>query len=310
MKSIRKSATRRSSKAKLQTAEPVPVVQRPPILFVRAVYFDKHDVMHFTDEDPEEVTLGAKDEDAKPRRTFLYVVDEDGVIELLAHRYIPHEIVNRHRTVKPPMLLKGKYISGYTVPTVKTYLDLLTGKVVKTSELSTRQIGMQMRFGERLLQRAALLKKLRPEVRSFARFVLSFRDSRRGVTPNMRQLVHWYAQLHDRRHSDVARYVKRLAVGGVCEGECMTPLFQRTDSHMQRSHYLGEVELAHYRYEGMIADRDRALHRVSTLAIRRLPPAAIDGYGRCPTPTSPTWKPGPLQWGGNTASTSAAIGAQ
>lgn len=312
MNSTRKSATRRSSKTKSKPANPEPIVQRAPILFVRVVYFDEHDIMHFTDEDPEEVTLGEKDEDGDPTRTFLYVVDEDGVIELLAHRYIPHEIVNRHRTVKPPMLLKGKFVSGYTAPTVKTYLDLLTGDIIKTSELSNRQIGMQMRFGERRLQREAVLQKLRPEVRPFAHFVLGFRDKRRGVTPNMRKLVHWYAELHDRRPSDVSRYVKRLAEGGVCEGECMTSLFQRTDSNMQRSHYLGEAEVAYYRYEDLRTEKARALHYASLRQAdgTPFPPSELEVYRLTPSAAAERARPKSTQLGGQGLSSGVVIPLQ
>lgn len=267
-----------------QTEGHAEVVRRPAIHHVRVAKFDGNNRMQLTKRDPDFEELGGTDSDGEQQRTFLYVVDEDGVIEILAHRYAPYQVTTKSRTVRKPMLMNGKLVSRYDAQTISSYIDLLTGEVIKSTAMTKRQVGVSLRLGECVLQKRAVIKKLRPEVRGFALFVLKFRDHRRGVTPSMRTLAKWYASLHGRRTSDVMRYIGRLEAAGICAGECMTPLFQIASSRMQRSHYLGEHEVAGFRYAALQRDRDEAIRRANPWQVDGMPypPSDIDPLRKLP----------------------------
>lgn len=93
----------------------------------------------------------------------------------------------------------------------------------------------------------AVLAGLRPEVREFARFVIGYANKRRGITPGINTLCHWYADLTGKRADNIRRHIPKLEAAGILANEnLLGPLFQRTGCNT-RDH-LGEEAAAHTRY--------------------------------------------------------------
>lgn len=204
---------------------------------------------HYADT-PEDARLDSEREDPEmaavpPRRSRLY-----------RRRYEPVRVQYVSKTVKLPVWIDGKCTNTYLAAEITEFVDVQTGEIVeatKRGQLSSRK---PINHAEMLMQRQAALARLRPEVQHFARFVLRFRDQRRGLTPGMDTLVKWYAELHDRRAADVRRLVPALEAGGICVGDCLHPLFQLVQKRWQRSHFLGELEVANYAYAKLLREKE------------------------------------------------------
>lgn len=178
------------------------------------------------------------------------------IFRFYRQRYEPIGVRFVQKSVKKPVLIDGKVTYSYVAVEISEYLDVQTGLKVPATNRGRLPYDKPINHGEMLMQRQAALHSLRPEVQLFARFVLQFRDQRRGLTPGMATLVTWYAKLHGRRASDVRRLVKPLEAGGICIGDCLFPLFQLVQKKWQRSHYLGELELANYRFARLLAEKE------------------------------------------------------
>lgn len=108
---------------------------------------------------------------------------------------------------------------------VREYMDATTGEIIPAEELSIPTLDLRTKQADR----EAALHSLRPEVRSFAYFVLKFANKRRGITPGIGTLCIWYADLHGRRAQNIRRYIQRLTEAGILAGEnLLGPLFQQT----------------------------------------------------------------------------------
>ncbi len=93
----------------------------------------------------------------------------------------------------------------------------------------------------------AALAVLRPEVREFARFVLGYANKRRGITPGINTLCHWFADLTGKRADNIRRHIPKLEAAGILVNEnLLGPLFQRTGGYA--SDHLGEEAAANTRY--------------------------------------------------------------
>lgn len=130
----------------------------------------------------------------------------------------------------------------YAVKTTKTgsvrsvtYIDLSTGELIEAKDLSIGVVDLR----QKIPARANALNSLRPEVRTFALFVLRFANKRRGITPGIDMLCQWFAELNDKQSGHVRRYIPALMKAGILAGDALLgPLFQRTGGEA-RSH-LGE----------------------------------------------------------------------
>nr|EUJ15021.1 hypothetical protein RSP673_07655 [Ralstonia solanacearum P673] len=93
----------------------------------------------------------------------------------------------------------------------------------------------------------AILAGLRLEVREFARFVLGYANKRRGITPGINTLCHWYADLTGKRADNIRRHIPKLEAAGILANEnLLGPLFQRTGCNARV--HLGEEAAANTRY--------------------------------------------------------------
>jgi hypothetical protein len=177
---------------------------------------------------------------------------------------IPYTTVMVWRRLPKPTHINNKLVSRYEAPSITEYLDLSTGEIIPASRLrNDPRVPPQMYFGEIQLLRQSLMDSLRPEVRKFALFVLRFRNNRRGITPEIGTLVNWYARLHNKRPSNVRRYVDVLEKTGFLAGSSLlSRLFQHTGKHAVASDHLGEDVVARRIYFSLVFRA--GLGRVST----------------------------------------------
>ncbi|MDH6592617.1 hypothetical protein M2165_002506 [Variovorax sp. TBS-050B] len=112
-----------------------------------------------------------------------------------------------------------------TIRSICEYVDLATGEIIPADELDVRTLNLSTI----LPARAKALNSLRPEVRRFAAFVLKFANRRRDITPGIDTLCRWYADLNNKRSSDVRRYIPALKQAGILAGDTLLGRpFQRT----------------------------------------------------------------------------------
>lgn len=171
-------------------------------------------------------------------------------IERFDHtRWVVYTVVHEPRVCQQPMWADGKTVTEYLAPRITEYVDLSTGEIAPASNVEFRGV-RPIRFSEMVLQRAYVLEKcIRSELKPFARFVLRFRNFRRGVTPGLLTLARWYAELTGKNPSDVRRYVKRLREAGITgDGDLMAPLFQMTSRKLTARDHLQESGRAHMDY--------------------------------------------------------------
>lgn len=158
----------------------------------------------------------------------------------LGRKFYPFTLKSIKRKVNPPVLLDGRMCKSYEAWEIVDYVDTFTGEIVPASDVEgLPDFKPTIRFGEMVLQRLGAIQKLRPEVRPFAGFVLKFRNMRRGLTPGVRTLATWFADMTGRRASDVRRYIPRLDEAGICLNDVMHPAFQIAGSKTTRRGHLG-----------------------------------------------------------------------
>lgn len=175
-------------------------------------------------------------------------------------RYVPCTVVMKWREIDTPIMRRGKEESCYQAPVVTQYVDTHTGEILETKAIrKDKELLPELHFSERCLQREFILNSLRPEVREFALFVLTFRNRRRGVTPGFGQLVKWYAELTGKRADNVRRFINPLEEAGIVAGESLLgPLFQIAGKSVAAWEHLCEDSNAYSRLV-LIRLRQRAM---------------------------------------------------
>lgn len=154
---------------------------------------------------------------------------------------------NRNKRLQIPILVNGSEVFLIEDYSVKEYVDIKTGKIVQ-AELVHKECNIkEIDYGVMVMQRQYLLSKLRKEVREFALFVLKFRNKRRGITPTIKVLCQWYAEIKGTRPDHVYRYIPKLQSGGILSKDSpdvMTPLFQISGSNTTAKYHLSEMSNA------------------------------------------------------------------
>lgn len=185
----------------------------------------------------------------------------DDISEDSTFRFRPYEISYVWRKVDPEIKISRQKVKRYLAPVIRNYVDMATGEIIDSSLLRNHpDICPTLYVGERCLQRHSILMSLRIEVRAFALFVLRFANNRRGITPGIDGLVEKYAELHDKRPSNVRRYVKPLIDSGVLLGTSLLgPLFQRTGGGMPSKVHQSEEAVAALMYLQMLLKKQSQL---------------------------------------------------
>jgi hypothetical protein len=154
----------------------------------------------------------------------------------------PYTSSLKWRKLPVAITIDGSEVTRYQAPFIEEYIDVTSGEIIKAANLrNDPRVPPQIHVGEIMLQRQALLKSLRREVREFAFFILQFRNDRRGITPGIDTLVEWYARIYNKRPSNIRRYITVLEKVGFLAGtSLLSPLFQRTGKTKTTKDHLGE----------------------------------------------------------------------
>lgn len=153
---------------------------------------------------------------------------------------VPFEVISSLRRLETPIRLGSKPVTLVQVPEITEYLDLETGEIIPAKQVH-RLHGRPIDLSLRVLQREYLLNSLREEVREFAFYVLSFRNRRRGITPDIEKLVKWFAEATHRRTENVRRHIPKLKQAGILASESLLcPLFQLSGKSTQARDHLSE----------------------------------------------------------------------
>ena len=158
----------------------------------------------------------------------------------------PYTVALGWRKLPKAIVIDNELVSRYKALKVVEYLDQTTGEIIQASDArNDPRLPQQIYVGEIQLLRESLMASLRKEVREFALFILRFRNSRRGISPEINTIVDWYAMIHGKRPSNVRRYVKALHEASFLAGESLlSPLFQRTGKTTISKDHLGEDSAA------------------------------------------------------------------
>lgn len=156
-----------------------------------------------------------------------------------------------------PILLNGQVLHT-AIKLVVTWVDLDTGELL--NEKQARRLGYpSFDYGNMLLRKDYILGTLRHEVRSFAEFVLHFRNKRRGLTPSIRELCHWYSEYSGKRADHVRRYIHGLVDAGILSGDnpdVLMPIFQWNDKNAKPTDYLSEMFVARNTFDKLMRRRE------------------------------------------------------
>lgn len=122
----------------------------------------------------------------------------------------------------------------------KEYVDFSTGEII--SAISARKLGiseLNARFIK--LQQELVLNNLNKPLREFAKFVLLFRNLRRGITPDIETLCKWYAEYKGLNPKNTKHYIEDIKNSGILASDTLLmPLFQLAGKHTKGSDHLSE----------------------------------------------------------------------
>lgn len=135
------------------------------------------------------------------------------------------------------ILNKTFYFSRHKVT---EYLDMKTGEII--SSIKAKQIGvMEFNYEPLTKEKNTILDSLRKEIRDFAKFVLLFRNKRRGLSPNLGQVVVYYSKYTGKRENNIKSRLLPNLMGKVIFSETlMMPPFQINDRFATAAEHLQE----------------------------------------------------------------------
>ena len=104
-------------------------------------------------------------------------------------------------------------------PQVTDYVDMTNGEIFSAE--TVRKMGVRSIRPDAMKRRWAKLRSLRPEPRTFAEFILRFRNSRCGFLIPLDDIVIWYAKYSEKETHHIRRYFPSLAKAGVLDDDLM-----------------------------------------------------------------------------------------
>lgn len=175
----------------------------------------------------------------------------------------PYSFSNsKNKRLQIPILMNGSEVFVIPDYSVSEYIDIQTGEIIQAEIVHKECNIKELDYGVLVMQRQYLLSKLRKEVREFALFVLKFRNKRRGITPTIRVLCKWYAELNDMLPKNVYKYIGRLQEGGILSKDnpdVMAPLFQISGSNTTAKAHLSEMSNANSLFITMLINKSSHL---------------------------------------------------
>ena len=149
------------------------------------------------------------------------------------------------KTYKSKILKKTFRFVRYKV---KEYVNLKTGEII--SFTFAKQIGVTEFDYEPLTQeKNEILDSFRKEVKDFALFVLVFRNKRRGLSPNIEQVVEYYSKYSGMRKNNIkARLLPSIMQKILYSDTLMMPPFQINDRKATAKEHLQEDFIAENKF--------------------------------------------------------------
>ena len=128
----------------------------------------------------------------------------------------------------------------FTRHKVTEFFDLATGEIISSQQ--AKRLGVTEYDYEPLTwERNTILGEFRKEVLDFARFVLKFRNKRRGISPNIDQVVKYYAEYKDKNATKIrSRLLPHLMNKVLANETLLMPPFQVNDQRAGASAHLSE----------------------------------------------------------------------
>jgi len=156
----------------------------------------------------------------------------------------PLTVTHPLRKLSIPIRLNGATLDQWRPAKVVEWVDIRTGEILADADFR-RVFGKPVYRSERALQRHYVLRSLRPEAQSLARYILGFRNLRRGVSPAVPILVKWYAELTGQRVANVRRIVPTLAAAGIVVSDTLVgALWQHSGNAAPSASFLQEESRA------------------------------------------------------------------
>jgi len=155
------------------------------------------------------------------------------------------------RTQKESKIYKSKILKKsfrFVRHKVLEYVNLKTGEIIPFN--FAKQIGITEFDYEPLTQeRNEILDSLRKEVKEFALFVLLFRNKRRGISPNIEQVIEYYSKFSGMRKNNIKSRLLPLILNKVLfSSTLMMPPFQINDKNITAREHLQEDFIAESRF--------------------------------------------------------------
>jgi len=160
-----------------------------------------------------------------------------------------HKVRQVWRRLATPVKLGKTTLSRYKCAEAIEWIDLITGEILHVQQAKSLGLGTGVHAGEMALQRAAVLAGLREEPRTFARYLLRFRNKRRGIAPSLTQVRRWYAITTGQRMDNTARLVEPLKRADIVAGESVLGmLWQIAGKQATSREHMNEDTRAEFQY--------------------------------------------------------------
>jgi len=155
------------------------------------------------------------------------------------------------RTQEEKQKYKSKILNKIFVFTrhkVVEYVDYRTGEIVSAEQ--AKHLGVtEYNYEPMTLERTTILDSFRKEVKEFALFVLIFRNKRRGVSPNIHQVVDYYSRYTGKRLNNIkSRLLPELYGRIISSDTLMMPPFQINDKRATAAEHLQEDFIAENKF--------------------------------------------------------------
>lgn len=155
------------------------------------------------------------------------------------------------RTQKESKIYKSKILKKsfrFVRHKVLEYVNLKTGEIIPFA--FAKQIGVtEFDYEPLTKERNEILSSFRKEVKEFALFVLMFRNKRRGLSPNINQVMVYYSKLTGMRKNNIKTRLLPTLMNKVLFSETlMMPPFQISDKRATAKEHLQEDFIAEQKF--------------------------------------------------------------
>lgn len=147
----------------------------------------------------------------------------------------------------------------FTRSKVTEYIDMSTGEIISPA-LAKRLGVVEYNFGIFVKERNEILNSFRKEVFDFAQFILLFRNKRRGISPNIKQVIEYYSKYSSKRIDNIKnRLLPQVMNKIIASDTLLMPPFQLTSRTMTAQEHLQEDFVAENVFLSLMRRRSSAV---------------------------------------------------